>query len=128
MINCIKKIILLRRKQNILKQKLKENGFKWLKVPKKIIKKYRDTTNKNKDLDNFTIQYKLNREFYSSSKDSINEDRDICYYGYLKITKSNKTNTIINIHNSKSNRCGRIHDDVKKAITKIYESIFGGEL
>ena len=107
MIRVLKKIILCRHKQNILKQKLKENGYQWIKVPKHIIKKYRNTTNKNKDLDSFTIQYKLNREFYSSSKDSINEDRDICYYGYLKITKSNKTNTITDIHNSHENRNGK---------------------
>jgi hypothetical protein len=120
-LSMIKKLKIL-----LLKQKLKVNGYTWIKVPKDIIKKYRDTTNKNKDLDDFTIEYKLNREFYSSSLDSINEDRDIVNYGYLRITKNNKTNTITDIHNSKNNRCGKIKYKEKEKITSIYESIFGG--
>ena len=109
-----------------LRNKLNENGFPWIKVKKDVIKKYRDTTNKNHNLTDFEIQYKLNREFYSSSTDSINEDRDICYYGYLKIVKDNRTNTITEIHNSHDNRCGRIKYKEKDKIKAIYISVFGG--
>lgn len=115
-------------KKSQLKSKLTENDFPWLKVKKEVIRKYRETTNKSHNLTDFEIQYKLNREFYSSSPDSINDDRDIVYYGYLKIVKDNRTNKITEIHNSHDNRCGRIKYKEKDKIKAIYISVFGGEV
>jgi hypothetical protein len=115
-------------KKLILKYKLQKIGFKWIKVPKSIIKKYRDTTAKNKTLDDFTIKYKINREFYSGKISSINDKRSITNYGYMEIIKDNEKNEITYILNSKSNRCGKIDYEIKDKITKIYESVYGGEI
>ena len=115
-------------KKIILKKKLEENGFPWLKVNKEVIQKYRETTNKNKNLSDFIIQYKLNREYYSSSLDNVNIARDIAFYGYLKIVKSNITETIIDIHNSRDNRNGKIKYKVKDQINARYNSVFGSDV
>lgn len=118
MINIMKKVI--------LKRKLKQAGFNWIKVDKSIIHKYRYTTNRNKDASDFYIEFKLNRSFYSSKPDSINELRDIHYYGVLKIIKDNKRNLITYIQNNKKGRYGKINLETKDKITEIYNSVFGG--
>jgi hypothetical protein len=112
----------------LLKRKLKQYGFKWIDVSKDLIKKYRESTKKNKLLDDFSICFKLNREFYSGQADSINEVRDIINYGYLRIIKDNKRNLIIDIHNSHRNRNGKIKFDIKDKINSIYASIYKEEL
>lgn len=113
-------------KKTILKQKMNENGYKWIKVKKEVIHKFRETTQRNKNLSDFEVNFKLVREFYSASRDSRNEDRDISLYGYLKIIKDNRTNTIIDIHNSHNNRNGHIKYQDKDKINAIYKSVFGG--
>lgn len=123
-----KKIILLGFKQIILKQKLKENGYPWIKVPKQIIKKYRDTTNKNKHLSDSEIEFKLNREYYSARPYSINDKRDIVLYGYLRIKKDNTKNIIVDIHNSKQNICGNINYIIKDKINSIYALVYKSEV
>jgi len=116
-------------KKFILKQKLKENGFPFITVHKDIIQKYRDTTRDNKNLTDDEIAFKLNRSYYCGSTDSVNENRSILNYGFLKIIKDNKRNLIIDIHNSSQNRNGRIKFQVKDKMTAIYNSIYvGGEM
>jgi hypothetical protein len=115
-------------KKMLLKYKLQKNGFKWIKVPKSIIKKYRDTTSKNKNLSDDVIVFKIVREFYSGKISSINDKRSITNYGYMEIIKDNEKNEISYILNSKENRCGIIDFEIKNKITKIYESVYGGEI
>jgi len=112
----------------LLKQKLRVNGFKWIKVPKDIIKKYRDTTQKNRNLDNFSIAFKIIRAFYSGHATSINDERIITEYGYLKIELDRINNKITKIHNNRNNRCGKISIDIKNDITSIYIDVFGGDV
>ena len=112
----------------LLKYKLRKAGFKWIKVPKSIIKKYRDTTAKDKLLSDDKIEFKIIREFYSGKISSINDKRSITNYGYMEIIKDNEKNEISYILNSKSNRCGIIDFEIKNKITKIYESVYGGEI
>lgn len=115
-------------KQMLLKYKLKKVGFKWIKVPKSIIKKYRDTTAKNKLLSDDKVEFKIIREFYSGKISSINDKRSITNYGYMLIIKDNEKNEISYILNSKENRCGIIDFEIKDRITKIYNSVYGGEI
>ena len=115
-------------KKLILKYKLRKIGFKWIGVPKDIIKKYRDTTAKNKLLSDDKIEFKIIREFYSGKISSVNDKRSITNYGYMLIIKDNEKNEISYILNSKENRCGIIDFEIKNKITKIYESIYGGEI
>ena len=115
-------------KKLILKYKLRKIGFKWIGVPKDIIKKYRDTTAKNKSLSDDKVEFKIIREFYSGKISSINDKRSITNYGYMLIIKDNEKNEISYILNSKENRCGIIDFEIKNRITKIYESIYGGEI
>ena len=111
-----------------LKKLLKEYGFPYIKVKKNVIKKYRETTAKNKCLSNSEIEFKINREYYSAKPDSINGKRDIVLYGYLTITKDNENNIIVDIHNSKKNRCGKIDYMIKDKINSIYASIYDYEV
>lgn len=111
-----------------LKKLLKEYGFPYIKVKKSVIKKYRETTNKNKHLSDSEIEFKINREYYSAKPDSINDKRDIVLYGYLTITKNNENNTIVDIHNSKKNRCGKIQYNIKDKMDIIYASVYGNEV
>ena len=111
-----------------LKKLLKEYGFPYIKVKKSVIKKYRDTTNKNKHLSDSEIEFKINREYYSARPDSINDKRDIVLYGYLTITKDNENNMIMDIHNSKKNRCGKIDYMIKDKMNAIYTSIYDCEV
>ena len=116
-------------KKFILKQKLKENGFPWITVHKDIIQKYRNTTRDNKNLTNDEVSFKINRSYYCGNLDSRNEIRDFINYGFLKITKDNKRNLIIDIHNSSKNRNGHIKFHIKDEMTAIYNSVYGeGEM
>ena len=115
-------------KKMLLKYKLQKAGFKWIKVSKDIIKKYRNTTAKNKLLSDDKIEFKIIREFYSGKISSINDKRSITNYGYMMIIKDNEKNEISYILNSKENRCGIIDFEIKNKITKIYESVYGGEI
>jgi hypothetical protein len=115
-------------KQFLLKRKMKQYGFQYINVPKTIINKYRKTTKNNKFLTDKEIEFKINREYYSASIDSSNEIRNIVNYGFLKMVRDNKRNLIIDIHNSKSNRCGKIKYDVKDLLNSIYVSIYKEEV
>ena len=46
-------------KKLILKYKLRKANYKWIKVPKDIINKYRDTTGKNKSLSDDKVEFKI---------------------------------------------------------------------
>lgn len=115
-------------KKLLLKFKLYRSGYKWIKVPKEIINEYRNTTAKNKELSNDKVEFKIIREFYSGKISSINDKRSITNYGYMMIIKDNEKNEISYILNSKENRCGKIDFEIKNKITKIYESVYGGEI
>jgi hypothetical protein len=111
----------------ILKQKLKKNKTPWIKVSKDAVNEYRYTTNKNRDLDDFSIHMKIIRAFYSGHATSINDKRIIVEYGYLRIKLDRVYNKITKIHNSRSNnRNGHIDMDIKNEITSIYVDVFGG--
>lgn len=120
MINILKKVI--------LKRKLKQAGFNWIKVDKDVIHKYRKTTNRNKDLSDLEIEMKIIRSYYSGHASSINCARELINYGYLELIKDNDKNRITYILNSKENLCGRINYDIKNKITDVYKSVFGGEV
>ena len=114
-------------KKLILKYKLRKAGFKWLKVSKDIINEYRYTTKKNRDVDDFNIQFKLVRAYYSGHKTSIRDKKITVEYGYLRIKVDEVNNRIIEIHNSREkNRNGSINMDIKNTITSIYIDVFGG--
>lgn len=115
-------------KQFLLKKKMKQYGFEYIKVPKEIIDKYRKTTKKNAHLSDKEIEWKLNREMYSGQVQSKNDIRIIVHYGYLKIVKDIKRNLIIDIHNSHSNRNGNIKYGVKDKLNSIYVNVYGGEV
>jgi hypothetical protein len=117
-------------KKLILRYKLYRNGYKWIKVDKDIINEYRYTTKKNRDLDNHIIHLKLIRSVYSGHIDFLRDDEVmIVSYGYLKIKVDLKKNKIIEIHNSVTeNKNGYIDFKIKDKITKIYESVYGGEI
>jgi hypothetical protein len=117
-------------KKLILKYKLYRKGYKWFKVDKDIINKYRYTTKKNRDLDDYIIHLKLLRSVYSGHIDFIrDDDMMVIAYGYLKIIVDLEKNKIIEIHNSVTeNNNGHIDFKTKDAITKIYESVYGGEI
>ena len=113
----------------ILKYKLSKAEYKWIKVPKDIVKKYRDTTVKNKLNSDNIIKFKINREFYAGHLSSINENFNTSEYGYLTIKRDNKMNSITYIQNDKNGRNGRINFKIKQEMTEIYKSVFtGGDL
>lgn len=124
MTNVVKKISLFGN--IILRYELRKNKTPWIKVPKDIIKTYRETTTKNKLATDDKIAFKINREYYSGSPSSINDKRDIINYGYMIIIKDNEKNKISYILNSKENRNGKINFETKDKMTSIYMSVFGG--
>jgi hypothetical protein len=107
---------------------MKQYGFQYIIVPKVVINKYRNTTKKNKHLSDKEIEFKINRELYSGQVQSKNEIRDIIHYGFLRIVKDNKRNLIIDIHNSKSNRNGKIKYNIKDTLNSIYVNVYGCEV
>ena len=115
-------------KKLLLKYKLYRNSYKWFKVDKKIINEYRNTTNKNRELDNFSIHMKLVRSVHSGHITSIRNNIMIVFYGYLMLQIDLNKNKITNINNNKVNKNGHIDFKVKKDITKIYKSVYGGEI
>jgi hypothetical protein len=115
-------------KRFLLKKKMKQYGFQYIKVPKDIIDKYRNTTKKNAYISDREIEFKIIREYYSASVQSRNNIRDIVTYGFLRIIKDNKRNMIIDIHNSKSNRNGKIKYDIKDLLNSIYVSVYKEEI
>lgn len=118
-------IILL--KKLILKYRLNRADYKWLKVSKEIINEYRYTTKKNRNVDDFNIQFKLVRAFYSGHTTSIRDEIITVEYGYLRIKVDKANNRILEIHNSREdNRNGSINMDIKNIITSIYVNVFGG--
>jgi len=121
-----KKINLFRK--IILKQKLKANGFPYIKVDKQMIKKYRETTNKNRFAKDNEIEFKIVRAFYSGHTTSINDREETVEYGYLTIKKDKEKNLITYIQNNRSGRNGRIDFEIKDRITAIYVSVYGGEV
>jgi hypothetical protein len=113
-------------KKMLLWYRLYKNSYKWFKTDKNIINEYRQTTNKNGELDNFSIHMKLVRSLHSGHIDSIRDNKMIVSYGYLSLEVDLDNSRIIKIHNSKEdNRNGHIDFDVKKEITSIYKSVFG---
>ena len=120
MINIFKKIILKRR--------LRQVGFPYIKVSKDIIQKYKYTTRKNEYLTNEKIEFKILRSYYSGTLDSFNDERDYVNYGQLRIKKDNINNLITDIHNDGRNRNGRINFEIKDKSTSIYVSVYGGEI
>jgi len=114
-------------KKILLKYKLNKTNYKWLRASKDIINEYRYTTKKNKNVDNFNIQFKLVRAFYSGHITSIRDEIIVVEYGYLRIKVDKINNKIIEIHNSREkNRNGSIDTDIKNTITSIYVDVFGG--
>ena len=114
-------------KQILLKYKLNKKDYKWLKVSKDIINEYRYTTKKNRNVDDFNIQFKLVRAYYSGHKTSIRDKKITVEYGYLRIKVDEDNNRIIEIHNNREdNRNGSINMDIKNTITSIYVDVFGG--
>jgi hypothetical protein len=114
-------------KKILLKYKLNKANYKWLKISKDIINEYRYTTKKNRNIDDFNIQFKLVRAFYSGYITSVRDKKITVEYGYLRIKVDKANNRIIEIHNSREkNRNGSINMDIKNTITSIYVDVFGG--
>lgn len=114
-------------KKMLLKYKLNKANYKWLKVSKDIINEYRYTTKKNRNVDDFNIQFKIMRAFYSGHITSIRDEIITVEYGYLRIKVDKANNRILEIHNSREkNRNGLINMDIKNSITSIYVDVFGG--
>ena len=104
-------------------RKAKKLGFPLIKVDDKIIEKFKNTVKNNKNKSDSEVIKKISRNTYSGQQIYKDNYKIIVAYGYLQIFYDRKSNIIYDIQNYKSyskNKCGRINQEIKAELNKIY--------
>ena len=104
-------------------RKAKKLGFSLFKADSEIIEKFKNTVKGNKNISDREVIKKISRDVYSGQQIYKDNNKTIVAYGYLHIFYDRKLKIIYDIQNYKSyskNKCGRINQEIKAELNKIY--------
>jgi hypothetical protein len=108
----------------LLKMKLKKLGYEWIQISEYALLDYRHHVKNNKSEDTWTLERKLNRNFYMAEVDSSHDESDGYIYkkfGALTIIYNKEQKVIVGITNHRGNEyVTEVDKELKNKLNKIY--------
>lgn len=107
----------------LFKKKLKKIGYDWIPITSLALEDYRNQVKNNKYESKWTLERKLNRNFYVGVVDNDRSDDKFIHkkFGALTIIYRKDINMIIGITNHRHGWNGyEIDIDLKNKLNKIY--------
>jgi hypothetical protein len=105
----------------LLKKKLEKLNYNWIPISEYALLDYRHQVKNNKSEDTWTLERKLNRNWYMSK--FIKQEGNLIHrsFGALTIIYNESKNIIVGITNHKGNKyVAEVDKDLKNKLNKLY--------